>query len=132
MCDMLLQNWFYDCSWSLLYAGCMESLVHYKSIILRRHSPNSDSLTAECLNLLEQLKVLDPARRQRYEEIGKLLTIVCIGVVAHSLRSFRDQEEIEVSHPVTVACLTNLSFREVLTDGLRRDWSSWLIPKRDI
>ena len=57
---------------SLCLSGCMESLVHYQSILLRRHALPSDSLVKECLNLLGQLKSIDPARRQRYEEIGEL------------------------------------------------------------
>jgi len=50
---------------------CMESLVHYQSILLRRHSISSDNLANDCMDLLEQLKTVDPARRQRYEEIGE-------------------------------------------------------------
>jgi len=49
----------------------MESLVHYQSILLRRHSISSDNLANDCMDLLEQLKTVDPARRQRYEEIGE-------------------------------------------------------------
>jgi geranylgeranyl transferase type-2 subunit alpha len=50
----------------------MESLVHYQSILLQRHALPSNSLVKECLDLLGQLKSIDPARRQRYEEIGEL------------------------------------------------------------
>lgn len=58
----------------LAFTGCMESLVHYKGILLRHHSPHSETLVCECLDLLEQLKDIDPARRQRYEEIGECFT----------------------------------------------------------
>jgi len=50
---------------------CMESLVHYQSILLRRYLKSSENLVKECLDLLEQLGSIDPARRQRYEEIGE-------------------------------------------------------------
>jgi len=49
---------------------CMESLVHYQGMLLQRHSPHSESLVRECLELLEQLKSIDPARKNRYEEIA--------------------------------------------------------------
>lgn len=49
----------------------MESLVHYQGILLRYHSVNSESAIKESLDLLEQLKNIDPARSQRYDEIGE-------------------------------------------------------------
>lgn len=54
-------------------AGCMESIVHYKTILLRLHaSPTEqESLKRECAELLGQLKEVDPARRRRYEELGE-------------------------------------------------------------
>ncbi|KAF9501297.1 rab-protein geranylgeranyltransferase [Pleurotus eryngii] len=49
---------------------CMESLVHYKRLILTNYSSDRDSdLVADCVQLLEQLKEIDSARRHRYEEI---------------------------------------------------------------
>lgn len=55
--------------------GCMESLVHYQGIILLRHASESErkSIRQERIQLLEELKSIDPARRQRYEEIGMSL-----------------------------------------------------------
>lgn len=52
--------------------GCMESLVHYKRLLLKNHhsSVDASSLTSDCRRLLSDLRVLDPARRRRYEEIG--------------------------------------------------------------
>jgi len=50
---------------------CMESLVHYQSLLVRHHSVDSESAIKESLDLLEQLKNIDPARRQRYDEIGE-------------------------------------------------------------
>ncbi|KAL1730257.1 hypothetical protein EV714DRAFT_250478 [Schizophyllum commune] len=51
---------------------CMDSLVHYKRLLLRKHSGavDIDELRKECLRLLEDLQQKDPARRQRYRDIG--------------------------------------------------------------
>ncbi|KAJ7632209.1 rab-protein geranylgeranyltransferase [Roridomyces roridus] len=53
---------------------CMDSLVHYKRLLLKNHSSSLDvaSLQSECRELLGKLRVLDPARQRRYEEIGKI------------------------------------------------------------
>jgi geranylgeranyl transferase type-2 subunit alpha len=51
----------------------MESLVHYKLLLLRNHYPTTaDTVRQECVDLLQRLIKLDPARQQRYKEIGKL------------------------------------------------------------
>jgi hypothetical protein len=51
--------------------GCLESLVHYKRMLLRIHEKiDNQVLTKECQEHLVQLKDLDPMRSQRYEEIG--------------------------------------------------------------
>ncbi|KAF7338661.1 Rab-protein geranylgeranyltransferase [Mycena venus] len=54
---------------------CMESLVHYKQLLLKNHSSSVDAatITNDCRRLLGDLRVLDPARRRRYEEIEKQL-----------------------------------------------------------
>jgi len=54
---------------------CMESLVYYKRLLLKNHPSSVDaaSLTNDCRRLLSDLRVLDPARRRRYEEIEKQL-----------------------------------------------------------
>nr|GAT59587.1 Rab geranylgeranyltransferase [Mycena chlorophos] len=54
---------------------CMESLVYYKRMQLRKHAEAVDAerLTEECRHLLRELVLLDPARRARYEEIEKQL-----------------------------------------------------------
>lgn len=52
----------------------MESLVHCKSLLLSHHATSDlerDTLSRECLGLLEQLKGVDPFRRKRYEELGE-------------------------------------------------------------
>ncbi|KAJ6618337.1 rab-protein geranylgeranyltransferase [Mycena sp. CBHHK59/15] len=54
---------------------CMESLVHYKRLLLQKHSSSLDTarVLIDCRHLLGQLRELDPARRRRYEEIEKQL-----------------------------------------------------------
>ncbi|KAJ7470311.1 rab-protein geranylgeranyltransferase [Mycena latifolia] len=53
---------------------CMESLVHYKRLLLQKHSSSLDAEVAnDCRRLLNRLRELDPARRRRYEEIEKRL-----------------------------------------------------------
>ncbi|TFK42750.1 rab-protein geranylgeranyltransferase [Crucibulum laeve] len=56
---------------------CMESIVHYKLILIRNHSRSVDvgKLTGDCSTLLSQLQRLDPSRRRRYEEIAKNIDV---------------------------------------------------------
>ncbi|KAK0483203.1 rab-protein geranylgeranyltransferase [Armillaria novae-zelandiae] len=51
---------------------CLESIVHYKRLLVSKHGATTDTarLTRDCHSLLEQLIKLDPARRNRYREIG--------------------------------------------------------------
>lgn len=58
-----------------LFLGCMESLVHYKRLLIRNHASAADSsaLTRECISLLKKLREVDPGRRARYDEIGTQL-----------------------------------------------------------
>ncbi|KAF9001925.1 rab-protein geranylgeranyltransferase [Cyathus striatus] len=51
---------------------CMESIVHYKCILLKKHSHtvNGVELKRTCGELLRQLEQLDSLRRNRYQEIG--------------------------------------------------------------
>lgn len=63
---------------NLSMLGCMESLVHYNRLLLRRHADQLDAekrreVVAGCLSLLEQLAELDGFRAKRYEEIGECL-----------------------------------------------------------
>ena len=53
-------------------SGCMESLVYYKRLLLHRHDVSSkDVIRKECEDLVRTLVIADPARRQRYKDIGK-------------------------------------------------------------
>ena len=59
--------------------GCMESLVFYKRLLLRRHeasmnSPQREVLVNDCVDLLARLQEVDPDRRQRYGDLGELST----------------------------------------------------------
>ncbi|KAH7926287.1 rab-protein geranylgeranyltransferase [Leucogyrophana mollusca] len=63
---------------------CMESLVHYKRLLLRNHSPSQPQcLRDNCLQLLYQLEQLDPARKHRYQQ----LEIDCHFISFHVLQS---------------------------------------------
>jgi geranylgeranyl transferase type-2 subunit alpha len=58
-----------------LFIGCLDSLVYYKRVLLRTlpsDSPDVDGLVRECVQLLDTLCRIDPGRKRRYEEIGKL------------------------------------------------------------
>jgi len=58
--------------WRIGNVGCLESLVYYKALMLRNHKGDVDiqTLVSECRMFLDQLKMLDPMRSQRYEQIG--------------------------------------------------------------
>lgn len=49
---------------------CMESLVHYKRLLIPHRPEQSKDLSVECLKLLSQLEILDPARTRRYHDIA--------------------------------------------------------------
>ncbi|KAF5373131.1 hypothetical protein D9758_001690 [Tetrapyrgos nigripes] len=53
---------------------CMESLVHYNMLLIRNHvsSVNTAELVQECRKLLGELRKVDSARRERYNELGIL------------------------------------------------------------
>jgi len=55
---------------------CIESIVYYKRLLLRKHAGNVDvcTIVSECRDSLQQLELLDPMRRQRYQDIAKSLT----------------------------------------------------------
>ncbi|KAK2467050.1 hypothetical protein APHAL10511_001308 [Amanita phalloides] len=54
---------------------CIESIVHYKRLLLRKHGEAVDTevLKHDCQRLLLQLRTIDPLRRQRYEDMAKTL-----------------------------------------------------------
>jgi hypothetical protein len=56
-------------------AGCLESIIHYKRLLLRNwsHELDAPQLSYECIDLLKRLEALDPMRRNRYQELGESL-----------------------------------------------------------
>ena len=56
--------------------GCMESLVYYKTLLLRKHSAQLSAdtiftLNTESVSLLNTLQDIDPSRKQRYVDLGE-------------------------------------------------------------
>lgn len=54
----------------------MESLVHYQTLLVRRHyaalgDEGCERLRADSLELLQRLEELDPLRKQRYRDLGE-------------------------------------------------------------
>lgn len=57
--------------------GCLESLVHYKRLLLKIYAKvasqsaevESKRLMSECQSILDKLLQVDPYRRKRYEEL---------------------------------------------------------------
>ena len=54
----------------------MESLVHYQTLLARRHfavlgDEECERLRASSLDLLQRLEVMDPLRKQRYRDLGE-------------------------------------------------------------
>ena len=61
-----------------LFLGCMESIVRYKRLILRKHSGSLsgkevDDLLLQCSELLGKLEHVDALRRRRYQQLSALL-----------------------------------------------------------
>ncbi|KAF8201598.1 rab-protein geranylgeranyltransferase [Pholiota molesta] len=49
---------------------CMESVVHYKLLLLQKTSgAEANALSEECRGLLRRLQELDPSRRRRYQDL---------------------------------------------------------------
>lgn len=51
----------------------MESLVHYKRLLLQNYLPDSQTLKQECVELLSRLMDLDPIRYFRYRDLSESL-----------------------------------------------------------
>ncbi|KAI0703600.1 rab-protein geranylgeranyltransferase, partial [Cytidiella melzeri] len=54
---------------------CMESIVHYKRLLLQKHATllraeDRESIKRSCLDMLNQLQNIDSARKNRYTELG--------------------------------------------------------------
>ena len=59
-------------TWDLAI-GCLESLVHYKSLLLAlpESSASKEKLLEECRSSLAVLEQIDPKRRTRYRDLGQ-------------------------------------------------------------
>lgn len=63
----------------------MESLVHYKCLLLEKHDQSED-IQHDVLRLLDALRKCDPGRRQRYDEIGECSTsVLFFNILTHFL-----------------------------------------------
>ncbi|KAH7889917.1 rab-protein geranylgeranyltransferase [Phlebopus sp. FC_14] len=54
---------------------CMDTLVYYNRMLLRKHVSDSEELKQRSLDLLHQLEVIDSTRRCRYQEIAQELQL---------------------------------------------------------
>lgn len=54
-------------------AGCLESLVHYKLLLAEREPDERANVVEDCLAKLDKLKLVDPMRRWRYDDLGAYL-----------------------------------------------------------
>jgi len=57
---------------------CMESLVYYSRLLLRKYCPKSEDIRQNCFSLLQRLERLDSPRRSRYQEIAQQIKDQCI------------------------------------------------------
>ena len=53
------------------FIDCMESILHYKRILIKKHHLADPTLVEDCFRLLASLRGLDPARRNRYDDLGQ-------------------------------------------------------------
>ncbi len=62
--------------------GCLESLVHYKLLLVNKHGEKITSdrqqLLDDCQRMLRKLKGIDPQRARRYDELGQLFVDVSL------------------------------------------------------
>ena len=70
----------------VLLLGCMESIVHYKRLLLRHHATTLQpqergELIGNCFELLERLRDVDPQRRNRYSDLGLFCHTLRVGDV---------------------------------------------------
>ncbi|KAN0075348.1 hypothetical protein V8E55_011371 [Tylopilus felleus] len=50
---------------------CMESLVYYNRLLLKKYCPDSEDIRQKCLDFLQQLEQIDGPRKLRYREIAQ-------------------------------------------------------------
>ncbi|KIJ44241.1 hypothetical protein M422DRAFT_168406, partial [Sphaerobolus stellatus SS14] len=57
---------------------CLDTLIHYKTLLLRHI--DSDEIISECLGMLSRLQELDPFRKERYIELGKIFISIATNI----------------------------------------------------
>lgn len=72
-----------DLTWEADCTGCLDSLIHYKRLLVKLLSSEEDreereKLNLECKEMLDQLAEIDPMRGNRYRDIGEF-TVVVLG-----------------------------------------------------
>ncbi|KIM52143.1 hypothetical protein SCLCIDRAFT_18266 [Scleroderma citrinum Foug A] len=65
----------------------IDSLVYYNKVLLEKHRPYDVELRRKCVTMLQQLEVIDPPRRFRYQELGKGLIPYWMKTQLKQLRS---------------------------------------------
>lgn len=70
-----------DFSWEAERAGCLDSLIHYKRLLVKLLSTEEgreerEKLNLECKEMLDQLAEIDPMRGNRYRDIGESSVVV--------------------------------------------------------
>lgn len=75
---------------AVINTGCMESLVRYKILTLRKHPSTlsreeKERLLLECTDLLSKLEGIDTLRRRRYQQAGNACSLVdcCFNMLRH-------------------------------------------------
>jgi geranylgeranyl transferase type-2 subunit alpha len=54
----------------LFQKGCLNSLVHYKKLLLRHRPNEKDELVKQSQDMLRKLSQIDTMRKKRYADIG--------------------------------------------------------------
>ncbi|KAI6133905.1 rab-protein geranylgeranyltransferase [Pisolithus thermaeus] len=73
---------------------CMDFLVYYNKLLLRKHRPHSTELKEKCLALLQQLEDIDPPRQYRYRESGDFAAFIQSFNNSKQADSGRDPKEL--------------------------------------
>ena len=100
----------------------MESLVHYKQMLIRNYSLSLASeerqeLIKSCLDLLRQLGTIDPLRKQRYDDLGEAICETLYDLQASYVRetcSFGRYKGPGFRCYMTQLCFTNRRARTYL------------------
>jgi hypothetical protein len=67
----------------VITTGVLNSLVHYKRLLLHHRQDLQPQIIQECKQMLEKLITIDPPRKHRYGEIGTSRTNIFTSTYAH-------------------------------------------------